>query len=694
MKETFALGLDIGGTFTDFVLLSDQTNRRVLFKHLTTYPDASHGVMEGLHLLLEQEQITASAIHTIVHSTTLVTNAIIERKGARAGLLTTAGFRHILDLGKEQRYDTYDLHLKYPEPLIAQRHRREITERMDRDGHVLIPLQPAEAEAAVTELVNEGVTSIAVSLLHAYRNPVHEAEIAALIRRLYPEIAVSLSSEVAPLIGEWERTATVAADAYVRPIVSQYLTRLEQELTALGFAGHFYMMLSGGGTATVETARRYPIRLLESGPASGVLAARYYGELTGRPDLLAFDMGGTTAKACLIEDGQPKVGEEMEAGRVHRFKQGSGLPIRVPSLELIEIGAGGGSIAWIDPLGLMRVGPQSASSTPGPVCYGRGGTEPTVTDANLLLGYFDPHFFNGGRISLHLDEARGAIARLGERLGLDPVETAWGIHHTVNENMAAAARMHIIERGRDPRRYAFVASGGAGPAHATGVARILGAPEVILAVGAGTLSAFGCLVAPLSFHLSRTYVAELDDADWNLISQLTEEMAAEGRRLLTGAGAQEDTISLEITAHMRMVGQIHTVTIQMPPGPLTAASEPVIRERFHETYTRLFTRTDRNRKLEFVNWHVSAQAWQRRVQLSADSGASLSADTAIKGRRQAYFPATGYAETPVYDRYRMRTGMQITGPAIVEERESTAILHPGDVATVDPYLNLVIGVNA
>lgn len=692
----YVLGLDIGGTFTDFVLLSEELDRRVLFKHLTTYPNPSDGVIQGLRLLLQQEKVEPSHIRAIVHSTTLVTNAIIERDGAPAGLLTTEGFRHVPDLGDEQRYDTYDLHLDFPEPLVPDHLRCEVRERMDRDGNPLTPLDPEDAAAAVRHLVEAGARSLAVSFLHAYRNDAHEKEMLAIIRQLYPDIPVSLSSEVSPMIGEWVRTTTVCADAYVKPIVARYLETLETELARLGFRGRFYMMLSNGGMATTDTAARFPIRLLESGPAAGALAAGFYGRMTGHDDVLAFDMGGTTAKACLIEGGWPRVGERMEAARVHRFKPGSGLPIQVPSVELIEIGAGGGSIAWIDELGLLRVGPQSASSSPGPACYGLGGAEPTVTDANLLLGYLNPDYFLGGRMRLDVDAARAAVRRLSEQLSLDMAATAWGIHQTVNENMAGAARMHVIERGHDPRRFTIVASGGAGPCHATAVARILGATKVILPPGAGTLSALGCLAAPLSFDASHSYLAPLDDAPWDEINGLVTAMTSEGRRLVVAAGADPEAVEVQVSAEMRMRGQFHTVTVPMPPGPLTSAQAAEIRRRFHERYVRLYARTNEQMPLEFVTWRVSVSCDQRLVPFVRAEDAprpGRSADAAIKGRRPACFSPDGtYVDTPVYDRAKLAFGMEITGPAVIEEPQSTALLRPGDVAVVDSELNLIVEV--
>src|SRR6185312_2279521 len=448
---------------------------KAFHKVLTDGERPARAVVAGWREILEMASASSSQVDYAVHSTTIVTNAIVERRGAKTALLTTRGFRDVLEIGIEQIYDIYNLFAPYPEPLIPRELRREVDERVTRDGDVVEELNENALRAEVDELANAGVQSIAVSLIHAYRNPEHERRIGQLIQERHPEITVSLSSRVAPLIGEYERTSTVAADAYVKPLLRRYITDLLQQLRALGFQREFYMMLSSGGITTAAAAIEFPIRLLESGPAAGAFAASYYGKLTGHDYILSLDMGGTTAKACLIERGVPGVAHMLEADRVHRFKAGSGLPIMAPTIDLIEIGAGGGSIAHLNNLGLLNVGPQSAESNPGPACYGLGGEQPTVTDANVVLGYLDPGYFLGGRMTLDADQARRAVQKhVSETLNVDLLAGAWGVHSIVNENMAQAARTHMIERNRDPRDAAIVAFGGAGPAHAVEVARILG----------------------------------------------------------------------------------------------------------------------------------------------------------------------------------------------------------------------------
>ncbi len=498
--DRYRVGVDIGGTFTDFVLVDGETGRVRLYKCLTTPKDPSAGALEGLEELLRAAGLGFSDLGTLVHGTTLVTNAIIERSGSSLGLLTTRGFRDILEMGTEQRYDIYDLFLRFPDPLAPRAFRREIDERLDRDGRVVVPLDLTQAHREVADLVSNGVEALAVCFLHAYRNPVHERAIAEMVRREFPGLAVSLSCEVVPELREYERSATTAANAYVQPLMARYVAKLEGALAERGFAGRFYLIQSSGGMTSPAAARRFPIRLLESGPAGGALVTAFFGRQVGQDDVIAFDMGGTTAKACLVQGGRPDVAPAMEAARVHRFKRGSGLPIKAPVIDMIEIGAGGGSIARVDALGLLKVGPRSAGADPGPACYGLGGKEPTVTDANLLLGYLDPGFFLGGRMRLERPPAEVAVAALAGQLGLDPIQTAWGVYEIVCENMAAAARVHIVEKGRDPRRYAMVAFGGAGPAHAARVARILGIGEVIVPPASGAAAALGFLVAPISFE--------------------------------------------------------------------------------------------------------------------------------------------------------------------------------------------------
>ncbi len=694
MPTRYRIGFDIGGTFTDFILLDPETESVRLHKTLTTPDDPSRGALAGLDELVTAAGITLAEVTDIVHGTTLVTNALIERRGAKLGLITTAGFRDILEMGTEQRYDIYDLFLQFPSPLVPRRHRLEIPERMDRDGNIVTPLDEAAVEAAAKRLAAQGIEAIAIGFLHSYRNPAHERRAAEIVRAACPEIAVSISSDVVSEMWEYQRLCTTCANAFVQPLMDRYLRRVERELRLRGFAGALRLMHSAGGLLSPETARLLPIRLLESGPAGGGLATAFFGALAGHRDVISFDMGGTTAKACLIENGEADVAPMMEAARVHRFKKGSGLPIKAPVIDMIEIGAGGGSVAAIDGVGLLRVGPHSAGAAPGPACYGQGGTDPTVTDANLLLGYYDPGFFLGGRMALDVAAAEAALTRVGASLGLDALETAAGIHRLVSENMAAAARIHIVEKGRDPRRYAMVGFGGAGPAHAAAVARILGVREVLIPPASGAASALGFLAAPLSFEQARSFSARLDDAAGlagaeAMLAELTREVSA----LLAAAGTVAADIVVERSADMRLAGQLHEINVALPPGTLDEMAVSTLRAAFATAYAARYTEVYDGVPVEIVGLRIRARG--RIPALSAREESAAAAGAALKGSRRAWFEG-GFVETPVYDRYALAEGAIIAGPAIVEERESTTIVPPGDTLAVAAggMLRITVGVAA
>jgi 5-oxoprolinase (ATP-hydrolysing)/N-methylhydantoinase A len=692
--KRYRIGLDIGGTFTDFVLLDNERAAIRLHKCLTTPTDPSAGALEGLGELLGAAGLTLADIGEIVHGTTLVTNALIERKGARLGLVTTAGFRDLLDMGTEQRYDIYDLFLRYPDPLVPRRRRLEVAERMDRDGSVVIPLDLDGVRRAAQSLVQDGVEAIAVGFLHAYRNPAHEQAAGAAICALYPDLTVSLSSEVVAELWEYQRIATTCANAFVQPLMDRYVARLKRELWQRGFCGQLYLMHSAGGLIAPDIARALPIRLLESGPAGGALATAYFGKLAGKPDVISFDMGGTTAKACIIVKGRAAVAAEMEAARVHRFKKGSGLPVKAPVIDMIEIGAGGGSIGSIDEVGLLRVGPHSAGADPGPACYGRGGTEATVTDANLVLGYYDRDFFLGGRMALDQAAAEQALGKLGAQISLSAIDTASGIHRLVTESMAAAARIHIVEKGADPRAYAIVAFGGAGPAHAAGVARILGVKEVIVPLASGAASALGFLAAPLSFEQVQSYPLRLDDADAAeridaVVARLETEVAAR----ITGAGIPAEHITTERSADMRLFGQLHEINVALPQDRIDAVALARLRADFARAYAGRYTAVYEGVPIQLVSIRVRCLGPEPKLAITPAAPSDGAASR--KGARRAFFDGD-FIETPVYDRYALREGMQIAGPAIVEEREATTVVAPGDRLTVDATgsLRLAIAVAA
>lgn len=686
----YRIGVDIGGTFTDLVLLDDSAGEWRVAKTLTTPAAPEEAVATGLRELLAETNLKPEVVAQLIHGTTLVTNAIIERKGAPTGLITTEGFRDVLEIGREHRYDMYDIFIELPKPLVPRHLRLGVRERILDDGSVLIPLDEEGVRRATRQLVAAGVKAVAVCFLHSYANPAHERRAAEIIRAEAPGLWVSLSSEVAPEIREYDRFSTAVANVYVRPLVDRYLATLVEGIRGLGLNCELFIMLSGGGVATVDTARQFPIRLVESGPAAGALAAAFLAAEAGFPNVLAFDMGGTTAKACLIEDGQPLTAPEFEVARAYRFKKGSGLPVKVTVIELIEIGAGGGSIAWVDSLGLLKVGPESAGAEPGPACYGRGGTEPTVTDADLILGYLDPNYFLGGRMRLDRAAAEAAVGRLAERLGLSLVEAAWGIHEVVTENMAAAARVHAIERGKDIRQFPLFAFGGAGPVHVYRLAQKLGLKRFICPPGAGATSALGLLVAPLAFDFVRSYYGRLDALDWAVVNRLLAEMEAEGRALLGRAGVAAGDIVVSRSVDLRYTGQGHEVNVPLPEGQLGEASVGEILRRFVAEYRRLYHRAGPEVPVEAITWRVKVAGPKPAIAPRRAGQRPGRVEDALKGFRPAYFAEYGdFRPTPVYDRYALSPGAVIEGPAVIEERESTVVLGPRAVARVDDRLNLV-----
>jgi N-methylhydantoinase A len=692
------LGIDIGGTFTDLVVIDETTGAARVGKILTTPKDPAHAVELGIASLLEESRTAAGSVRAVVHGTTLATNALIERKGARTALLTTEGFRDALEIRHEGRYDMYDLFIDPPAPLVPRHLRREVRERLLADGSVREPLDEQGARRVIGELVAEGVEAVAICLLHAYVNPVHERRLAALMREMAPQMTVACASEVVPEIREYERTSTTTANVYVAPLMARYLEDLERRLAEQQIPGQLYIMQSSGGIALPPVARRLPIRLVESGPAAGALAAAQAARERGERKLLSFDMGGTTAKACVIDEGAPLVGREFEVARADRFKKGSGLPVRVPVIEMIEIGAGGGSIARVDRMGLLKVGPDSAGADPGPACYNLGGRQPTVTDADLLLGYLDAEFFLGGRMRLDRGAAQRAVEEhVARPLGLDVTQAAWGIHRVVNENMAAAARIHGIERGKDLRSYPLFAFGGAGPVHCWQVATVLRTPRIILPFGAGAMSAYGLLAAPLAFDFVRTGRQRLDGADWAAVNRLFAEMEDEGRALLARAGVATNRVAVSRIAEMRYLGQGHEVEAAVPPGKLSAASLAKITASFEASYRALYHRLPQGVPIEALNWRVTVSGPDPKTKLGGHAKPdragrrTASQGKPVKGTRRAYFAERGgFVETPVYDRYALTPGMTLKGPAIVEERESTAVIGPGGRARVDAGLALIV----
>ena len=683
------IGVDIGGTFTDLALVDRDGGRLAIAKVLTDRGDVSRGVMNGLRTILAESGVSPRDVGVVVHGTTLATNALIERQGVDTALLVTRGFRDILTMGRESRYDIYDIGIELPEPLVRRARVFEVTERVDAGGGVVTPLDEAEVASLARRLAAEGIEAVAVCLLHAFRNAGHERAVAATFDRLAPDIAVSLSSDVSPDIGEYERASTTVANAYVRPIIGHYLNDLAARLRTEGVDADPMIMTSDGGTIPRATAVEYPVRLIESGPAGGAVAAAYLGGLSGRRDLIAFDMGGTTAKICVIEGGEPSRAGQFEVGHANRFVRGSGLPIRAPVLEMIEIGAGGGSIATVDELGLLRVGPASAGANPGPACYGLGGEAATVTDADLCLGYLDADYFLGGRMRLDHERAEQSIAQnVAGPLGIPAARAALGIHEVVNDNMARAAKVHCLEQGRDPRSYTLVAFGGAGPVHAHRVAAALGMRHVLYPARAGVMSAFGFLVSPPAFELMRTATALLSEVDPEAVLSLFAQMEAEGRRLLDGAGVASRDIRVRREAAIRYRGQTFDLFVPAPAGRLRREDLQAMETAFLERYRARYHRTNPGHPIEVVSWRVVVGG-PRPDHCPQTFPAARDAADALKGRRQVYTPESGgFEDCPVYDRYALGAGASIEGPAIVEEAESTVVIGPRGEVQADEHNNL------
>jgi N-methylhydantoinase A len=685
-KSTYRLGCDIGGTFTDFVLVDDETGEFQINKCLTTPADPSDAVEEGIRGLLERVPGFMPKIDEIIHGTTLVINAIIERKGAKTALITTRGFRDVLELGREIRYDAYDIFAEYPEPLVPRSLRREVTERMTTDGRVILKLNPEEVKQVLTGLCDSGIESLAVCLINSYENPTHEIQIKEIVKKNAPDLSLSTSYEVLPQIREYERTCTTVTNAYVKPITAKYLAKLSARLESLGFQGKLFIMLSSGGITSVETAREYPVRIIESGPTAAVIASQHYGKMFQIKDMFCFDMGGTTAKSCLIQKGHAGLVSTFEVGRVQRFRKGSGLPIQVPVVDLMEIGAGGGSIARMSKMGLLQVGPESAGADPGPACYKRGGQNPTVTDADLVLGYLDPNYFLGGTMPLDKTASEKAIEeKVAKPLETQVEEAAFGIHDLINETMAAAAKTHIAEKGGNPNIVTISAFGGAGPVHAYGLAKKIGAPRILVPPLAGVGSALGFFTAPVAFDLTRSHRVALDDADFKQVEQLFEKLEREGAAILQEAD-KDQKIMFERTLMMRFVGQGAETDLSIDAKPFDQWEKEQIRKLFDAVYQKLYGRTYPETPVEFVTFKVRASLPERPFRIPPLKNTGTSIEDCLKGERQAFsLIKKEYIPYKVFDRSKLFAGATLPGPAIIEEKESTIIVGEDAKASVDEY---------
>jgi N-methylhydantoinase A len=677
-----AIGVDIGGTFTDVVAFGGSRNLATA-KVLTDYGDLARGVMGGVTQILREAQIDAALVTRVVHGTTLVTNSLIERRGAKTALIVTRGFADVLEMGRESRYDIYDIDIEVPSPVVPRALVFEVTERLDHEGSVVTPLAENEVDALAAQLRALEVQSVAVCLLHSYANDVHEQRIAALLGERMLGVSLSLSSEVMPDLREYERASTTAANAYVRPIVKGYLDRLSSALQTLGIRSPLSIMTSDGGVVDVDTAARFPVRLTESGPAGGATAASWLGRASGVPDLIAYDMGGTTAKICVIEKGEPLKANTFEFGRVYRFAKGSGLPLQIPVIEMIEIGAGGGSIAHVNSLGMLQIGPESANAAPGPACYGLGGTEATVTDADLVLGYLASESFLGGAMKLDVEHARKAIAgSVAKPMRMSIEEGAYSIHRVVNANMARAAKVHCLEHGKDPRAFALFAYGGAGPVHAYGVAELLGARDIVYPLRAGVMSALGFLVAEPSFEVVHGLIDSLFECDLPALNRMLTEMQAEATRVVRASVPGAKRLSVQCEVAVRYEGQSYELNVPFAASTLTAVQLKRIARDFAQAYAMRYHALVEQSRLESVRWRVRVSATEDlpapRLTVTQSGNAK-----ALKGRRSVYLPeAGGFVSCPVYDRYALALGAALTGPAVIEEPESTVYIGSGAKAVV------------
>jgi N-methylhydantoinase A len=688
------LAIDVGGTFTDVVLIDDDSGTAWFAKVLSTPHDPSIGSLTGASEILRRTGTPAASVVDVVHATTVATNAVLEGKGAKTGLITTAGYRDALEMRREARYDIYDLGIQMPPPLASRARRMEVNERLGFDGAVLTPLDEEEVGEVLSHLVKElGVESLAICLLHGYAHPAHELRVAGIAARLFPDLSISVSHQVSAEVREFERTSTTVVDAYVKPLVQHYVRRLNEGLSALGMSQEASMMLSHGGIGPAsDVANVFPVRMIESGPAAGAIAAGHVArEALAQPDAIAFDMGGTTAKISVIQNGEPEITHEFEVGHVHRFKRGSGYPLQISAIELLEIGAGGGSIAYVNELGLLKVGPQSAGAAPGPVCYGRGGQQPTVTDADLILGYLDPGHFLGGDMTLDVDAAKAAISQdIQTQLGMTVEQIAWGIHDVVNESMAAATRAHAAEKGIDVRNFAMIAFGGAGPVHAYALARKLGLRQILCPFGAGVASAIGCLAAMPAVELVSPHFALLDDIDWAEVSNLYEGMRRSGEVALTKLVGDNSTLVMQRSIDMRCDGQGYSVTVPVSSATAQISADD-LRASFGDIYQGVYGHRPPDVPLEIVA--LRARVLNPRPKLAIAPAEAAAADSAgaMKGRRSVYFEASdGYVETAIYDRGQLPLGTIYEGPAIIEERETSIIAGPDTTFHLDPAANLII----
>ena len=680
MSETARLAVDIGGTFTDLAL--DVGGRMFTHKLLTTTQAPEEGVMAGVREVLPRAGITARDLDFIVHGTTLATNTVIERSGARTALIVTDGFRDAVEMGYEYRFDQYDINIDKPVPLVPRYLRLTVRERSSAQGEVLLALDESDVRALIPVLRQHGIESVAITLLHSYANPEHEQRIGEILRAEMPDLWLTLSSDVCPEIREYERMSTASANAYVQPMIASYLADLDARLRAEGAQCLLFMMTSGGGLTTVETARRHPIRLVESGPAGGAILAGRIALECGLDQVLSYDMGGTTAKICLIDDGRPQTSRTFEVDRQYRFTKGSGLPLRIPVIEMVEIGAGGGSIAQIDNLGRIQVGPGSAGAEPGPACYGQGGEMATVTDADVALGRIAPEGFAGGSVQLSPNLAARALDRaIAQKLNLDGPLAAFAVSEMVEENMSNAARVHAVELGKELAARTLIAFGGAAPLHACRIAEKLGMDRVIIPQGAGVGSAIGFLAAPVSYEVVRSRYTKLAEFEAEGLNQMYAAMQAEAHGIVV-AGAPDAELEERRIAYMRYIGQGHEIVVQVPVRALTDGDGVALKQAFDQAYEELFGRVIPSMEVEILTWALSISTVQPNPSALEDVAAKTT--PAASGERNLFdADRTDFVTAPVYQRDDLTPGMTLAGPALIAEAQTTTAVTAHFQATVN-----------
>lgn len=665
------LGVDIGGTFTDVVLEKDGVPFST--KVLTTYVAPENAIIDGMHQVCAKASIAPSEIDQIIHGTTLATNALIERRGAKTALITTEGFRDVIEMRTESRFEQYDLNLNLPEPLLPRQMRFTVAGRVDVNGHVLVDIDRAEVETVVDKIAEAGFESVAVGFIHSYLNPAHEELVRDVLAEKLPDVAVSISSEVSPQMREYERFNTVVANAYIKPLMASYLGRLEDRLKAEGVACRIFLMHSGGGIISIQNAADFPVRLVESGPAGGAVFAAHIAARYGLDKVLSFDMGGTTAKICLIKNQTPKTSRVFEVARTYRFKKGSGMPISIPVIDMVEIGAGGGSLAHVDAMRQIRVGPESAGSEPGPACYGRGGERPGVTDADLVLGKLDPDNFAGGSIKLHPDASKSALSTVvGDTLDMDAVEAAFGVAEVVDENMANAARVHAVENGEDLSEYTMIAFGGAAPLHAGRLCEKLGVDRLLVPPGAGVGSAIGFLRAPFSFEANRSVYMKLSDFDGDRIKSLLTDLKTEATGFVRTCDEVSPILS-EFKVYMRYTGQGWEIPIELTEEQAMNPDAATFETRFIEGYSKLFGRPVEGMDIEITVWSVNATTPPEKVmRMDETDGSDV---VTVAGQRPLFDAALAkYLDAQIVNRFDMGSGQRAKGPAAVVEDETTIIV--------------------